>query len=113
MCISRGVLVCPARRSRDLRIAADQETTEEWWTERRVDFELFNSETVLHEAAQGDAVFATKRLAVLAGLPRLSITVEADVLVARLLRDIIPANAAPDAVHLALSAVHGMKFLLT
>lgn len=102
-----------ARRSRDLRMAADQETTEEWWETKRGEYELFISETVLDEAADGDAVFAAKRLAVLAGLPRLSITGKADALVGRLLDDIIPAKAAPDAVHLALSAAHGMDYLLT
>ena len=30
-----------ARRSRDLRLAADQETTEEWWEDRRQNYELF------------------------------------------------------------------------
>ena len=35
-----------ARRSRDLRLAADQETTEEWWEQRRRDYELFTSEVV-------------------------------------------------------------------
>ena len=50
----------------------------------------------------------------LAGLPRLQTTPEADALVERLLRsDIIPAKAATDAVHLALSAAHRMDYLLT
>ena len=33
-----------ARRSRDLRLAADQATTEEWWEDRRHEFDLFVSE---------------------------------------------------------------------
>jgi len=50
----------------------------------------------------------------LAGLPRLQTTPEADALVERLLRsDIIPVKAAADAVHLALSAAHRMDYLLT
>ncbi len=52
-----------ARRSRDLRLAADQETTEEWWETRRKDFDLFVSEAVLAEVSRGDAGFAAARLA--------------------------------------------------
>ncbi len=103
-----------ARRSRDLRIAADQETTEEWWENRRGDYEIFVSEPVLDEAAQGDPEFAARRLALLAGLPRLPLTTEAGQLASRLLTSqIIPAKAAPDALHLALAAVHDIDFLLT
>ena len=103
-----------ARGSRDLRLAADQETTEEWWETRRSGYELFVSETVLDEAAVGDAAFAAKRLAVLDGLPRLALTPEAAALATRLLTtEIIPPKAAPDALHLAIAAAHGMDFLLT
>lgn len=103
-----------ARRSRDLRLAADQETTEEWWESKRHEYELFVSEAVIEEAGDGDANFAARRLSTLAGLPQLRAIPEADALVARLLGDqIIPAIAAPDAVHLALSAAHGMDYLLT
>gem|GEM_PF-1001631 len=44
-----------ARRSRDLRLAADQETTQEWWEERRQNYELFISEFVREEVQRGDA----------------------------------------------------------
>lgn len=40
-----------AQRSRDLRLAADQETTEEWWETQRNEYELFISEAVLDEAS--------------------------------------------------------------
>ena len=103
-----------ARRSPLARIAADQQTTQDWWDFHRHEYELFISEAVMDEAGDGDADFATRRLAMLAGLPRLQATPEADALVARLLReDIIPAKAATDAVHLALSAAHGLDYLLT
>lgn len=103
-----------ARPSNDLRLAADQQTTREWWENRRHEYELFISEAVLDEAADGDSAFATKRLEILNGLPRLRATQEVDSLVARLLDEqIIPAVAAPDAVHLAIAAAHAMDFLLT
>jgi len=103
-----------SRHSQDLRLAADQQSTQEWWQQRRHEYELFISEAVLDEAGAGDAALASMRLAALEGLPRLRITQEVDTLVARLLADqIIPATAAPDAVHLAVAAAHGMDFLLT
>jgi predicted nucleic acid-binding protein len=103
-----------ARRSPLARIATDQQTTQDWWEAQRSGYELFVSETVLDEAAIGDAAFAAKRLAVLDVLPRLALTPEAAALATRLLTtEIIPAKAAPDALHLAIAAAHGMDFLLT
>ena len=40
--------------SRDLIVAADQQSTRDWWETRRQDFELFVSPEVLGEAGQGD-----------------------------------------------------------
>lgn len=103
-----------ARTSRNLRLAADQESTQAWWERHRRKYDLFISEAVLEEAADGDADFATKRLAVLNGLPRLRTTPEVDALVARFLAEqIIPPTVVADAVHLALAATHRMDFLLT
>ena len=103
-----------ARSSKDLRLAADQQSTLEWWENRRQEYELFISEAVLDEIAGGNPVFAARRATLIEGLQRLRATVEVDGLVARLLTDqIIPAQAAPDAVHLALAAVHQMDFLIT
>lgn len=104
-----------ARPSKDLRLAADQQTTHDyWWENRRLAYELFVSEAVLEEAGDGDVVFAARRLQLLDQLPRLPASPQAVALVSRLLDEqIIPAMAAPDAVHLALAATHGMHFLLT
>ena len=103
-----------ARTSRHLRLAADQESTRAWWEKHRQKYDLFISEVVLEEAVDGDADFATKRLALLEGLPRLRVTPEAGALVTRFLDEqIIPPAVAADAVHLALAAAHRMDFLLT
>jgi hypothetical protein len=61
-----------ARRSRDLRLAADQETTQDWWEQRRHNFDLFVSDLVLREARRGDAQFAAARLEKLRGIAILS-----------------------------------------
>jgi hypothetical protein len=95
-------------------LAADQETTEEWWETKRQDYQLFVSEVVLDEAAEGDPTWAAKRTVALAGIPRLAFTASAEALIKHLLgTEIIPAKAAPDAAHIALAAAHGVDFLLT
>ena len=103
-----------ARRSRDLRLAAAQEATQEWWEERRAEDDLFICEAVLSEAGDGDPVFAGKRMAALSGIRELRTTDAVADLAGWLLSEgIIPAVAAVDAIHPAYSAVHGMDFLLT
>jgi len=103
-----------ARPSPLVRITADQQTTREWWEQRRGDYELFISQVVEVEAEQGDAEMAQERLRALNGIPRLSATPLVDEMTDHLLgTGIIPASAAPDAAHIAFSAVHVMDFLLT
>jgi hypothetical protein len=54
---------------------------------------------------------ADARLAEIAGLPRLSLNEDAFELAQTLLsRRALPANAAEDALHVAVSTVHGMDF---
>ena len=103
-----------ARPSRDIRLLADQEVTRRWWEKCRGDYDVFVAELVLEEAARGDVEMAAARQAVLAALPQLGQTPEADALTASILRmEIIPASASPDAEHVALAAVHGMFYLAT
>jgi hypothetical protein len=103
-----------ARPSQDLRLAADQQATKEWWEQRRRDFELFISETVLSEAGRGDSAFAAARLDCIRGLRVLNDLPLAATVTKCLLADgIIPPIAADDATHLGLAAAHGMDFLLT
>jgi hypothetical protein len=100
--------------SRDLIIAADQQSTRDWWENRRQDFELFISPEVLGEAAQGDPEAARLRLEVLATLPVLAATQEVEELTRLILRTgLIPPRATRDAAHIAFAAVHEMDFLLT
>lgn len=48
--------------SRDLVMAANQETTREWWTNRKDSFELFVSQTVIKKSSAGDQDAAQRRL---------------------------------------------------
>ena len=103
-----------ARRSRDLQLAADQQTTEDWWNHQRQHYECFVSPVVADEVARGDVAFAAARMAKLAGLTVLPVNDAAQELTVRLLAEgIIPVIAADDAAHLGVAAAHAMDFLLT
>lgn len=43
-----------ARPSRDILVAANQQVTQEWWQERREQFDLFVSQLVEQEINSGD-----------------------------------------------------------
>lgn len=103
-----------ARRSKDLIVAADQETTIDWWNDHRPRFQLYTSEAVLEAAARGHPDAAAKRLAVLDGILLLAIT-EPALQPARLFieRRLVPASVLIDALHVAVATIHGMDFLLT
>ncbi len=103
-----------AWRSRDLIRAARQEITREWWEQRRAEFELFVSQVVVRECQGGDPDAAAKRLDAIADLPLLEETAEAVALAEALLIQVpLPTQAVVDALHIAVSAVHGMNYLLT
>jgi hypothetical protein len=103
-----------AWRSPELSTAAKQQTTREWWDERRDQFDLFISDAVLLEAADGDSDAAKRRLEVLHGIPVLTPKPETDEIVVALVdRLALPDRAIIDAAHIAISVVHGIDFLLT
>ena len=103
-----------AWRSRDLIRAARQEITREWWEQRRAEFELFVSQVVVRECQGGDPDAAAKRLDAIADLPLLEETAEAVALAEAILIQVpLPTQAVVDALHIAVSAVHGMNYLLT
>ena len=100
--------------SRDLIIAADQQSTRDWWENRRQDFDLFVSPEVLGEAAQGDQEAARLRLEAIATLPVLAATEKVEELTSTILATgLIPPRATRDAAHIAFASVHAMDFLLT
>ncbi len=100
--------------SRDLIIAADQQSTRDWWENRRQDFELFVSPEVLDEAGQGDVEAARLRLEAINTLPVLAATEAVEELTRAVLASgLIPSRATRDAAHIAFASVHEMDFLLT
>lgn len=103
-----------ARRSRDLIVAARQQLTNDWWDYERQKYELFASEVVLQEARLGDVNEVEKRLQALADLPILTTTGLAGQFANDLvLKGIVPAKAARDALHIAVATLNGMDYLLT
>jgi len=102
-----------ARPSDNLRLAADQSVTIEWWERGRASFDIFVSVVVLREISRGDPQMAEKRLSIVEAVPILDLNYEAEALAEKLLRELLPPNAADDAAHIAIAAAHSMDFLLT
>lgn len=103
-----------ARPSRDLLQTARQQLTYTWWNNMRQNYDLCISEIVLEEAASGDAAAARRRLPFLQNLPLLDLTeTVSDVAKAIMGSGLLPQEAARDAIHIAVSSVHGIDILLT
>jgi hypothetical protein len=103
-----------AHPSRDVRVAAWQEITVQWWENERRKYELFTSELVIAEAGGGDEDAARKRLDKLKDISVLAIDEEARQFAAQLIeKGGVPAAAQADALHIAVAAVHALDYLLT
>lgn len=103
-----------ARPSNDLRAAANQTATVEWWALKRQEFETVISELVIAEAGLGHAEAAKRRLDAVAELPELEATEDVRLLGKALVAEgAIPEKAEIDAFHVALAAVNGIDYLLT
>lgn len=103
-----------ARPSNDIRAAANQNATIEWWDIQRPRFDLLISEIVTAEASLGHPEAAQRRLTVIAEIPELEATEEVRTLGQALIsRGAIPQNAEIDAYHVAIAAVNGVEYLLT
>ena len=97
-----------------VRVAANQETTREWWELRRQRFELYVSAVVLGEAQRGNPSLASARMAIAQGLRLAQVTPEALDLAAALIAGAgVPRKANEDALHIATAATNGLDYLLT
>jgi hypothetical protein len=97
-----------------LIIAANQQMTHEWWNNHRDGFESYISQVVIDECSQGDPVAAQERLHLLKGIPEVAMNAEARTLAKRLIEFVpFPDKAHTDALHIAISAVNGIEYLLT
>lgn len=103
-----------ARPSRDVIVAGHQQTTQDWWSNRRNEFECLVSQVVIDEASAGDLAEVQKRLGIIADLAELEITADAEPLAAAIMASgVLPPHVARDAAHIAVAAVHAVDYLLT
>jgi hypothetical protein len=103
-----------ARPSRDVIAAGHQQTTQDWWANRRSQFECFVSQVVIDESSAGDPNEIQKRLAIIANLPALNLTAETEALTQAILSSgVLPIRAARDAAHIGVATVHKVDYLLT
>lgn len=105
----------PATRvSGVLRVAANQQTTRDWWENHRRHFDVLVSRFVVDECSDGDPDAAKERLAYLNGIPLLEISENVHTLAASLLSDVpLPERGTIDALHISVAAVNGVEYLLT
>ena len=103
-----------ARRSKDPRVASNQDLTHTWWQTRRQNFELYASAIVLGEAERGDLTVAAARVAIARELRLAQVTREAlDLAAALVAGSGVPKKANEDALHIATAATNGLDYLLT
>ena len=103
-----------ARPSSNLLAAAWQKATIDWWDTQRRRFDLYASDVVIEEAGKGNPETAARRLEALDGIPVLAMTEAVLGLSKALLQEeALPAKALDDSLHIAVSAVHGIDYLLT
>ena len=100
--------------SRDLVMAAHQQTTREWWETRRAEFDVFVSQFVIDEANLGDPDAARRRIEFLSGISLLDPSEDTYVVADEIMTRVpLPSKAATDSLHIAIAAVNGMDYLLT
>lgn len=100
--------------SRDIVIAGHQQTTQDWWADRKNAFQCFISQVVLDEIGAGDPSEVKKRRSVADTLNLLAVTQDAEKLTEAIMKSrVLPPKAVRDAAHIAVASVHSVEFLLT
>ena len=103
-----------AHPSGNLVTAAHQRITTEWWRTAASRHRLVSSAVVTREARAGNATMAERRLALLADVALVEVTLEAnDLAQALLAAGLLPSDAGADALHVAVAAVNRVDYLAT
>ena len=103
-----------ARTSPDPATAVLQDQARRWMDEQRRLYDVVTSQLVIDEASAGDTDAASRRLAMLDGIPVLPANPDADsVADAIITGSMMPASARLDALHVATAALAGVQYLLT
>lgn len=100
--------------SSDLKVAAEQKITQDWWANIMPQFEIFISDYVLQEVALGRKREAEARIKIAQHLTVLPESPHIYELAAEYVKRLsLPKNGEIDAFHLAVAAVHKVDFLLS
>ncbi len=103
-----------ARPSGDLVTAGHQRSTAQWWGTAAVRHRLVSSAVVTREVRAGNALMAERRLALMADIPLVEVTDEANDLARALLTaGLLPVDAGADALHVAVAAVNRVDYPAT
>lgn len=102
-----------SRPSRDLVVSAHQQLTHDWWATARESVDLFISEAVLEEIRVGDPEVAVQRLSIVQDLPVLEVNEEAERLASIYARRLGLHDAAADILHIAVTVVYKLDYLVT
>jgi hypothetical protein len=95
-------------------IVARREWTRQWWATAANRYQLVTSPAVLDELAAGPSDRSADWLALVAGLPILTVEASIAVIVQTYIQHMVmPADPAGDALHLALASFHKCDFLVT
>ena len=98
----------------DLKVAAEQRITREWWSKVLPRLDAYISPFVITEIELGRPVDAKARLKAIRGINILSVTHPMNELAAVYIRKLaLPKDDHVDAYHLAIAAVHEMDFLVS
>jgi hypothetical protein len=100
--------------SRDLRMAAHQEATHEWWAVARSECECFISDAVTDESRRGDPDAVARREGFAGDLPVLALTAEVGRLAELYRAELaLPVDRLADLTHVAFAVVHELDYLVT
>jgi hypothetical protein len=103
-----------ARPSRDVVVAARQESTRELWPELVSNFDSCVSVLVREEVGRGDGELAALRLQAIEAFPVLDVDDAARTLASKIIGGHgIPEEYPEDALHIAVAAVNGIDVLIT
>jgi len=103
-----------AKPSRDIVLAAHQQITYDWWQFEKPYFDVYSSQVTINEISAGDTNAAERRLDATESIVLLDISTESSYLAQALLSEgALPHKASLDALHIAIAAVHQIRYLLT
>jgi len=95
-------------------IVARRDWTRSWWDIAQGRYRQVTSEAVIQELEGGIQEHAEARLRLVAGLPLLPVNAAiAEIVAAYIRHQLMPADPAGDALHLALASYHKCDFLVT